>query len=458
MKTWHSLTACLIVAANSACATDLMDVWRAAQLHDLDYIAAISGHEAGTSKQAEADALWRPKVQFTGTAGRMSADTSTQGAQFSAPGLGTNNGVVFNTSINNGSLERWALSARQPLINRELLSQSRQLNLNGEASELEWQFARQSLILRSAQRYFDVVMAQESLSVLQRQERSVEKSLGEIKLRFQLGDVPVTDSHEATARIDAIQAQVLSAESDLQLKLAALADASGLATDKLSVMKPAGALPGTGKTLDEWLGEASQNNPELRIRQTRLAIAREEAARYGVLASPSLDLVGEVSRDHLAGTGDFGTASNTSRNTLLGVQLTIPLYTGGYRSARQNESLALAEKTLNEYDRTRQQIALQTRSAWLGMTVGSRRVDALAASLKSNEARLAATRLGHKVGDRTTLDVLNAENDAANARLSWMQARITLVMDRLQLAALAGQLGEDQLQGINNTLQAVESD
>ena len=71
-----------------------------------------------------------------------------------------------------------------------------------------------------------------------------------------------------------------------------------------------------------------------------------------------------------------------------------------------------------------------------------------------NEARLAATRLGHKVGDRTTLDVLNAENDAANARLAWMQARITLTMDRLRLVALTGKLEEDQLQVINATLQA----
>ncbi len=460
MTPWHSLIALmgLFVATHSASATDLMDVWHAAQLHDLDYNAAISSHKAGASKEDEANALWRPTVQLTGTAGRMTSDTATQGAQFSAPGQATTNGVAFNTSIHNGNLDRWALSAKQPLINRDRLSQSRQLNLNVEASDLEWQVARQSLILRSAERYFDVVMAQESLRVLRRQAQSIEKSLGEIKLRFKLGDVPVTDTHEATARMEAIQAQVFSAESDLQLKLATLADATGLPADKLTVMGPTGEIPSQGKNLDEWLNEASQNNPELRMKQTHVDIAREEAKRYGALASPSLDLVGEVSHDHLVGSGDFGAAANTNRNALLGVQLTIPLYTGGYRSARQDKSVALAEKTLNEYDRTRQQIALQTRSAWLGLTVGSSRVEALAASLKANEARLAATRLGHKVGDRTTLDVLNAENDAANARLSWMQARITLVMDRLRLVALTGKLEEDQLQVINSTLRPIESD
>ena len=169
----------LLVTAHSVAATDLMEVWRAAQLHDLDYSAAMSVHKAGVSKEAEANALWRPTVQVTGTAGRMTSDTTTQGAQFSAPpSFPTTNGVAFNTSVNNGSVERWLLSAKQPLINRDRLSQSRQLTLNYEASDIEWQIACQSLILRTAERYFDVVMAQETLTVLQRQTQSLEKSLG----------------------------------------------------------------------------------------------------------------------------------------------------------------------------------------------------------------------------------------------------------------------------------------
>ncbi len=442
----------LLVGAHAA-ATDLMEVWRAAGQHDLDYNAAIAGHQAGASKEEQGNALWRPAVQLTGTVGKMSSDTATQGAQFSAqPLFPATNGVSFNTSVNHGNLERWALSARQPLISGERSASSRQLHLAVDASELEWQVARQSLILCSAERYFDVVMAQESLAVLRRQQQSIEQSLGEITARFKSGEVPVTDTHEATARMKEVQAQVLAAESALQLKQAALTDATGLAPQKL--LRPTGAISAPGKNIDEWLSASAQNNPELRIKQTQLDLAREEAKRYAALASPSLDLVGEVSHEHLSGSGDFGAASNTGRNALLGIQLTIPVYTGGYRSARQGESAALAEKARNEYERTRQQIVWQTRSAWLGLTTGNSRIDALAASLKATEARLAATRLGHKVGDRTTLDVLNAENDAANARLSWMQARIGLVMDHLRLAALAGKLEVEQLQMINGTLQA----
>jgi outer membrane protein len=141
---------------------------------------------------------------------------------------------------------------------------------------------------------------------------------------------------------------------------------------------------------------------------------------------------------------------------MIGVQLTIPLYTGGYRSARQDEALRLADKAETDASRSRQQTALQIRSLWLGLTVGAARVAALAESSRSSQARLDATRLGNEVGDRTTLDLLNAENDAANAELMLLQARIGLLLDRLRLAALAAELDEAQLQMVNAALQAGE--
>jgi outer membrane protein len=138
---------------------------------------------------------------------------------------------------------------------------------------------------------------------------------------------------------------------------------------------------------------------------------------------------------------------------MIGVQLTVPVFTGGYRSAQQEEALSLAEKARAEEARTRQQIALQTRAAWLGLTVGASRVAALSAALEASRARLDATRLGRQVGDRTTLDLLNAESDASSAELSLVQARIGLLEERLRLAALAGTLDETQLQAVNAHLQ-----
>lgn len=152
-------------------------------------------------------------------------------------------------------------------------------------------------------------------------------------------------------------------------------------------------------------------------------------------------------------SGDFGAASNTSRQQMIGLQLNLPLYTGGYRSAKLEESLRLQDKADAEIAQSQQQIAQQIRAAWLGLQIGTARLSALAQAVTASQARLDATRLGRQVGDRTTLDLLNAENDASSADLALLQARIDVLQNRLRLQALAGQLDETRLQTVNVLLQ-----
>ena len=132
----------------------------------------------------------------------------------------------------------------------------------------------------------------------------------------------------------------------------------------------------------------------------------------------------------------------------------MPLYTGGMRGAREQVAVHGIAKAQAQADRARQQVAQQTRAAWLGLTVGVGRVEALAQAVTASRARLDATRLGRQVGDRTTLDLLNAENDAARTELALLQARVGVLMDRLKLAALAGRLDEARLQSVSDSLKA----
>jgi outer membrane protein len=444
----------LLVVAQAASAVDLVDAWRAAQTNDLEFVAAASARQAGEARREQGASVWRPSVQLTGTAGRANNATTVTGAQFSAPGFGSAEGASFDTSINNGNMTRWALEARQPLVSRERDAQKRQLELSADVADLEWQAAQQALMLRTAERYFDAVLAGESLRVLRRQQAAVDRASAEVRDRFRLGDVPVTDTHEAAARAEAIKAQVLAAENELQLKQAALADATGLPATELQALAPAGAVIAQDvPPLAQWLAVAKASNLQLRAQAAGVEVTQQEAAKFSALAAPSLDLVAHVGQDRLNGSGDFGPASSSLNNAMIGVQLTLPLYTGGYRSARQDETQRLADKAATDADRTAQQVALQTRTAWLGLTVGAARAAALAESLKATLSRLDATRVGRQVGDRTTLDLLNAENDASRAELALLQARVSLLLDRLRLAALAGRLGEEHLQSVNASLQ-----
>lgn len=450
---WLAAAALAGVAAPAA-ATDLIDAWRAAQQHDLDFAVSRAAQQSGAARRSQAGALWRPTVMLSGTAGVAGSDTAVSGAQFSAPGLGTSDGVAFNTSVNRGTLGRWALSASMPLISRERDAQGKQLVLSADVADLEWQVAQQTLMLTTAQRYFDVVLAADALRVLRQQQVAVNGALTETQDRFRLGDVPVTDTHEATARAEAITAQGLALETDLRLKQAAFTDATGLQPNAMQWMVPGANARAAGtQALEFWVAESGARNFMLRMQLAAVEVATQEAAKSSGALSPSLDLVAQVGRERLSGSGDFGNASNSSGNRMIGVQLSVPLYTGGMRDAREQEALRGIDKARAQADRTRQQVVQQTRTAWLGLTVGAGRIAALSQALVSTRSRLDATRLGRQVGDRTTLDLLNAENDAASAELTLMQARVEFLMNRLRLAAAAGRLDEAWLHSVNASLQ-----
>ena len=461
-----SLALAFACQAHSATAADLIDVWQAAVQNDKTYAAGRAAQATAQPRRDQAAALWRPNVGLTASVGVASNETDTRGAQFSAPGFGQATGVGFSTSVTNGTSGRWAVTATQPLYNPQRRAQQQQLSLSAELVDLEWQAAGQALMLRTAERYFDLALAEEAQRVLRLQMDAVQRATTEAQDRFKLGSVPVTDTHEARARLASVRAQVLSAESDVQLKRSLLADSTGLPATALVARLPA-SLPAAStaashgsaggaavRTLETWLNEAQAGNPDIRSQLLAAEVARQEAGKYSRRSSATVDLVAQAGRDRLSGSGDFGSASNTGANRMIGIQLSVPLFTGGYRDAKQEEAMRLADKAAADVERTRQEVAQQVRAAWQGLSVGAERVQALAEALNASGARRDATQLGREVGQRTTLDLLNAENDAASAQLSLAQGRVGLLLDRLRLAALTGQLDEGALRSVNAELTA----
>lgn len=444
----------LIISAFPAQAMDLMEAWQATRQHDPQSAVSQAARQAGETRRTQAVSLWRPAVMLSASAGRMTGETEMTGAHFSAPGLGESDGVGFATSINNGTSTRWTLSARQPLFSLERKAQSRQLEIAADVAELEWHSSQQDLMLQTTQRYFDVLLVGNKLALLREQQKAVELALTEAKDRFALGDKPVTDTHEASARAHALRAQVLATQDELALVRSALTDATGVADPALQGLSgTANVLPTSLQPLTHWLAEASEKNPLLRMQSASVQAAQQEVAKYSKAAATTLDLVAQAGRDQLSGNGNFGAASNTASQQMIGLQLNLPLYTGGYRNAKQEEALRLQDKASAELERAKQQISQQTRAAWLALQTGSARLLALAESHKASAARLDATRLGRQVGDRTTLDLLQAQTDASSATLALLQARVELLLNQLRLQALAGQLNEPALQTVNALLQ-----
>ena len=446
----------LAVGAAGAHALDLAQAWRAAQAADPQVAVANAAAQAGAARRQQAAALWRPQVMLGASAGLAGADSASTGAHFAAPGIPASNGVDFNTSVNTGVSTRWNVSARQSLRSGERSAQTRQLELAADMAELQAHSARSDLLLLTARRYFDLVLAQRNLDLLRQQQGAVNRALTEAQDRFALGDKPVTDTYEARARAFALQAQVLGAENTLAVAQRVLAQSTGVPQSQLQVLPPANAAgtdAGASRSLEQWQSQALERNLALRLQALRVQSAQEEAAKYSAAASSTLDLVAQIGQDRISGDGDFGSASNTSGQRMVGVQWSMPVFTGGMRDARQQEALRLQDQAQAELEAARQQTAQQIQSAWLALQTGPARLAALAAAQQASTARVGATQLGRQVGDRTTLDLLQAENDAGAAALALVQARSELLLARLQLSALAGVLDDAQIDAVNAQLQ-----
>ncbi|MBH9551865.1 TolC family protein [Inhella gelatinilytica] len=441
-----ALAALLVPAQAQTQALDLLEAWQRAEQRAPEAAQARAAREAGVARGEQAKALWRPQLLVEAGASKATHETAMRGAQFSAPGFGQSQGVAFDTSVTGGTGTRTALMLRQPLFSRERDAQAQALGLSQSMAEAEWTQARQALMLQVVEAYFAVGLAHERLRLVAQQQTAVDRAAAEARDRFQLGDRPITDVHEATARAAALQAERLAADSQIQVVRAALADLMGALPADAAPRLPAANPRVPAGALATWLQDADQGNPGLQRAELGVQVLQAQARAVAGAALPTVDLVAQAARERLSGSGDFGAARNSATQGAIGVQVVLPLYTGGMRPALAHEAQARVSRAQAERDRARQQVAQQTRAAWLDLAVGERQLAALSAALEASRARLDATRLGLQAGDRTLLDLLRAENDAAAAELALLEARTRLITSRLHLSALAGQLDEGALQ------------
>ena len=437
-----------LVWSGAAYADDLSlsEAIASARLHDKEYLSASTLTDSADALRAQAGSLWRPQVVLSASAGKASNETKTAGAQFSAPSMGMFNQTAdFNTSISNGTMTQWAVSAKQPLYNPARRAQSQQLKLGAQITDLQRQGAEQALIVRTAERYFDAQLAQQKLQLLSAQLKSTQSSTEEAQYRFDIGNRPITEVYESQAQLAEIQAAHYGAQSDLQIKLQRLQDAIGhipaALPNALQLRQPLPKL----EPLAVWQTKAQQNNIELQMQALAVRNAQAKAQEYALGASAFVDLVGQIGRQKISGEGDYGAAKNQQNNSMIGVQLTVPLYTGGYNSAKYQEAQAALKKAQIDLQRTQEQVAQNVNAAWLGAQTAQLQVSALSAALKASAARLDATKTGQEVGHRTVLDVLNAQNQNTQVRINLESAKQQYVMSRLRLGALVQALDEGMI-------------
>lgn len=433
---------------------DLLAAWEGAQRVDPAYAAARAESDAGPARGRQGRALSLPTVSVSGNVGYGAASQSSSGAQFTGPGFGTVNGVDFRTDITGGTATGWRVTAEQPLYNLERQASARQLALAADRADVALRLARQELMLRTARAYFDVLLAEDALAEVEHHRAATARALEVTQAGYDEGKLPVTDRNEAQARYDAILARESSARDALDLAQSAFTDITGLPASALRAIVPGEPLRAfAAGQLEQWLAKGNDANPDVALQSLARDAAAQEVEKWSAQAAPTVSLVAQAGGDRLSGSGAFGSSSTVAANaSVIGLQVSIPLYTGGMRSARGDEAVALAEKARYDVEAARKSVAQRTRGAWLGATSGLARIDAYRRAVESARARLDATEIGHEVGARTTLDLLNAQADLFRAVRELAQAKYQVLLDRLALARAAGELGDDALAAVNANL------
>jgi len=435
MKTLFGLL--LVAICASASAADLLQIYRAAQENDTGFAAARATRDAGVEKKLQGLSGLLPTVAASASKNRNDTTVTV--------GNLTTLDRKYNSRV-------YAVSLSQPLFRWQNWAAYGQGKLMAAQAEANFVQAKQELILRVAQAYFDVLTAQENLKAVQANKLAITQQLAQAKKNFEVGTATITDTHEAQARFDLASAQEIAAESDLEIKLRAL---------QLIVARESGALapPRADATLappqpagiDHWVAAAEGGAISVQIQKAAVEIADQEVGKQRAGHLPTLDLVASQSRSRSLASNNPNLMAETDQK-VIGLQLNLPLFQGGYVMSKDREAVANRRAAEFGLEAARRAAALAARQSYLGVVNGLAQVKALEAALASSRLALESNKLGYEVGVRINIDVLNAEQQVYSTRRDLARARFETIMAQLRLKAAVGALGDEDVERINALL------
>jgi len=410
-------------------ATDLLEIYHAAQSQDAVFAAARAAQQAGQEKLTQGRSLLLPSVNLTANTTYNDINAPYGAKKFNNHGYG--------------------VSVVQPLFREQNWAAYNESELQVAISEAQFKLAEQDVILRSAQTYFDVLIAQDTVQLTAAQKSAIAQQLEQAKRNFEVGTATITDTHEAQARYDLIVAQELVAANNLEVKQRTLQQLINGNVGELNVLGAAFKMETPAPAdAQKWVADAQQGNYQVVLSQAAYQLAEQEVARNRGGHLPTLDAVGSYSKN----TGCTFTICGDTRNTSVGLQFNMPLFQGGATQSKWREAEANLEKAKQELENTRRNVELQTRQAYLGVVSGIAQVQALQQALKSSQSLLEASKLGQEVGVRTSLDVLNAQQQLFSTRRDLYQAQYNYLVSHLRLKAAAGNLADADLDRVNQAL------
>ena len=423
---------------------DLLEIYRLALANDPQFQQVAANKRAVLEERPQALAALLPAVS-------LSADVSGSSSErtgSNSVGFGSG-GSIVNLSRSNSDSSGYSLSLSQPVFRSDRYLRLKQADSSIKQADAELSAAEINLAIRVSEAYFNALAAMDNLSFAEAEKRSLSQQLEQARQRFEVGLTAVTDVQEAQAGYDRAVADEIRSINEIDNAREALREITGeyiTELDGLSDSMP--MLTPDPASIDSWSDTAIRENLNVIATIHSVDIAREEirVQRSGHL--PTVDLSARRSYSKSDTSGD---SENTSSS--IGLQLNVPIYSGGAVSSRVRASRERLDQELERLEQARRQAHREVRQAYLGIMSGISQIKALEQAVISSEVALEATRAGFEVGTRTAVDVVTSERATFQTRRDLSRARYDYIVNTLNLKQAAGLLTVDDIEGLNEWLE-----
>ena len=434
---------------SAAPAASLLEVYQQALQSDPLIHEAEARRLAALESSPQARSVLLPQISAAGEY----TESNFDGTSFPS------NNLIPVTTIQEEEQTRWRIELRQSLFRWDQWVGMRQADKVVAKAEIDFEAAQQDLIVRVVRRYFDVLAAEDRLTSIHADRTAIARQLEQAKQRFEVGLIAITDVQESQAAYDQAIANEIGAKRELATARELLREITGEHVPSLSAPKDDFPLE-TPDPSDEssWIDLAMSQNLALVSSRFSEEIARDDISVRRTGHYPTLDLVANIAHSEADTTrpnplapGDITVPSESDFDSI-GIQLSIPIYSGGGTSSRVREAVYLHRASREQLQRVARETERQTRDAYLGVLSEISRVRALEQAVASSRTALEATQAGFEVGTRTIVDVLNSQFALYAAITNYYQSRYNYIGNVLLLKQAAGTLQVQDLEEIDRWL------
>lgn len=344
----------------------------------------------------------------------------------------------------------------QPLFRLDKWFDYRKSLFQVSKSVSDFESARQDFVLRVAETYFNDLKAKEEIEFSKLEERAIAYQLQTTQKRFKRGIGSSLEVYEAQSVLDINYASKLAIESFGETthdNLVLLTRSHDIQPDPLPADIPI-ELP-QPNSVDTWVEISRLNSSDLRSAEFAVLIAKQNYKKAKSAHGPQIDLgISYTTQD--TDIESLVSSSGTSNTTTIGINLNVPLFTGGLTTAAASQAKHQQREAEFRLEQTRAQIAGSTRRLYRQVNSAVHRVEANELAIISSEKTLKATRRGFERGIRTVADVLRAQRELFRTKKEYSSARYDYILDTLRLKRISGLLDKKDLNILNTWLEVVE--